>query len=61
MGNKINIELEKWQVKSLRNYFGENDKTPLEHWAYDVFNEAFKTLKQDKDERDNIKINDEKN
>lgn len=43
----MKIELEKWQVIALRNYFGLNDKTALEHWAYEVFNNA---LKKDKDE-----------
>lgn len=38
----IKIELEEWQVKNLREYFGENDKTQTEHWAYDVFNKAYK-------------------
>lgn len=38
----ITIKLEEWQVKNLRNYFGENDKTQTEHWAYDVFNNALK-------------------
>ena len=38
----VKIELEEWQVKNLREYFGENDKTQTEHWAYDVFNKAYK-------------------
>lgn len=38
----MKVDLEKWQVKSLREYFGYNDKTSLEHWAYDVFNKALK-------------------
>lgn len=38
----IKIELEEWQVKNLRNYFGENDKTQTAHWAYKLFNEALK-------------------
>lgn len=36
----ITIELEKWQVKNLREYFGRNDKTQLSHWAYIAFDEA---------------------
>ena len=38
----VKIELEEWQVKNLREYFGHNDKTQTEHWAYDVFNKAYK-------------------
>ena len=38
----IKIELEEWQVKNLRNYFGENDKTQTAHWAYKLFNNALK-------------------
>ncbi|MBV1929873.1 MAG: hypothetical protein KUG81_10240 [Gammaproteobacteria bacterium] len=38
----VKIELEEWQVKNLREYFGHNDKTQTEHWAYDVFNNAYK-------------------
>ncbi len=38
----VKIELEDWQVKNLREYFGRNDKTQTEHWAYDVFNKAYK-------------------
>ena len=38
----VKIELEEWQVKNLREYFGKNDKTQTEHWAYDVFNRAYK-------------------
>lgn len=38
----VKIELEEWQVKNLREYFGENDKTQTEHWAYEVFNKAYK-------------------
>lgn len=34
------ITLEDWQIKSLRNYFGENDSTQTSHWAYKIFNEA---------------------
>ena len=38
----VKIILEDWQVKNLREYFGYNDKTQTEHWAYDVFNKAYK-------------------
>ena len=38
----VKIKLEEWQVKNLREYFGHNDKTQTEHWAYDVFNKAYK-------------------
>lgn len=38
----VKIELEEWQVKNLRDYFGHNDKTQTEHWAYNVFNKAYK-------------------
>ena len=38
----MKVELENWQVKALSNYFGINDKTSLEHWAYEVFNKAYK-------------------
>lgn len=38
----MKVELEEWQVKNLREYFGKNDKTQTEHWAYDVFNKALK-------------------
>ena len=36
------VKLEKWRVKQLRNFFGENDKTQLSHWAYKVFDDALK-------------------
>lgn len=38
----VKIILEDWQVKNLREYFGHNDKTQTSHWAYDVFNKAYK-------------------
>lgn len=42
MKNKINIKLEEWQVRTLRCYFGQNDKTQVAHWAFEVFDEALK-------------------
>lgn len=42
MKNKINIELEEWQVRTLRSYFGHNDETQVAHWAFEVFDEAIK-------------------
>ena len=44
---KKSIELEEWQVKALRNYFGENDKTQTSHWAFIVFDEAIKNKTND--------------
>ncbi|WP_439129947.1 hypothetical protein [Polaribacter sp.] len=38
----VKIILEDWQVKNLREYFGHNDKTQTAHWAYEVFNKAYK-------------------
>lgn len=38
----VKIILEDWQVKNLREYFGHNDKTQTSHWAYEVFNKAYK-------------------
>ena len=38
----MKVDLENWQVKQLRNYFGENDKTQTAHWAYNVFDKALK-------------------
>ena len=38
----MKVYLENWQVKQLRNYFGENDKTQTAHWAYNVFDKALK-------------------
>ncbi|WNH10097.1 hypothetical protein [Thalassobellus suaedae] len=38
----MKVYLEKWQVKNLRDYFGENDKTQTEHWAFKVFDDALK-------------------
>lgn len=38
----MKIELEDWQVKQLREYFGYNHSTQLSHWAYNVFNKAHK-------------------
>lgn len=38
----MKVYLEKWQVKNLRDYFGENDKTQTEHWAFRVFDDALK-------------------
>lgn len=40
----INVKFEKWQIKALREYFGRNDKTHIEHWAFSVFDKAFKQL-----------------
>ena len=37
---KVTIEMEVWQLKNLRNYFGRNDKTPFEHLAFDIFNKS---------------------
>jgi len=37
---KVNINLEDWQAKALKEYFAENDKTSVEHWAYEIFNKA---------------------
>lgn len=31
-------------IKRIRNYFGENDKTMLEHLAYDVLDRIVKQL-----------------
>lgn len=31
-------------IKHIRNYFGENDKTILEHLAYDVLDRIVKQL-----------------
>lgn len=42
MTDKINIELEEWQVRTLRSYFGQNDETQVAHWAFKVFDEALK-------------------
>lgn len=39
---KYNVELQDWQIKILRNYFGENDNTQLSHWAFKVFDESLK-------------------
>lgn len=47
----VKIELEEWQVKNLREYFGENDKTQTSHWAYDVFNKALKEQRKISDVR----------
>ena len=38
----VKIILEDWQVKNLREYFGHNDKTQTSHWAFEVFNKAYK-------------------
>ena len=38
----MKVYLDKWQVKNLRDYFGENDKTQTEHWAFKVFDDALK-------------------
>lgn len=46
---KINFELEEWEVKALRNYFGSNDSTQISHWAYEVFNNAL--YKENKDDK----------
>lgn len=42
MTEKINIELEEWQVRTLRSYFKQNDKTQVAYWAFKVFDEALK-------------------
>lgn len=36
------IKLEDWQVKNLREYFGENDSTQTSHWAFPIFDKAHK-------------------
>jgi len=38
----MKVDLENWQVKQLREYFGHNDKTQIAHWAYTVFDKAHK-------------------
>lgn len=38
----MNVNLEEWQVKQLRIFFAENDKTQLAHWAFKVFDDAIK-------------------
>jgi 16S rRNA C1402 (ribose-2'-O) methylase RsmI len=38
----MKVDLENWQVKQLREYFGNNDKTQIAHWAYIVFDKAHK-------------------
>ena len=41
--NKMKIiELEDWQVKNLREYFGKNDSTQTSHWAFPIFDKAHK-------------------
>lgn len=36
------IILEDWQVKNLREYFGQNDATQTSHWAFPIFDKAHK-------------------
>jgi len=36
------IILEDWQVKNLREYFGQNDSTQTSHWAFPIFDKAHK-------------------
>lgn len=38
----MKVDLEQWQIVALRNYFRLNDKTSLEHWAFNVFDKALK-------------------
>ena len=38
----MKVELEDWQVKSLREYFGQNDSTQTSHWAFPIFDKAHK-------------------
>lgn len=42
---KIKLELEKWQLETLRDYFGSNDSAQIAHWAYPVFDKALKKAK----------------
>jgi hypothetical protein len=37
-GNSIEQDL-----KRIRDYFGENDRTPFEHWAYSFLDKLIKT------------------
>lgn len=34
--------ISKEDARKIRNYFGENDKTVFEHWAYDILNKKLK-------------------
>ena len=38
----MKIELEDWQLQNLRDYFGNNDRTQTEHWAFKLFDDALK-------------------
>lgn len=45
--NKIQIELTEQEIKDLkqvRNYFGEHDKTITEHKNYDILNNLLKKI-----------------
>lgn len=46
---KIEIEITEQEIKDLkliRNYFGEHDKTPFEHLAYSELDKLVKKLQQ---------------
>jgi hypothetical protein len=53
MGNteqQISVNIPIWQLKLLKQYFGENDKTSIEHWAYNIFDDALKAPKVEHEE-----------
>ena len=46
---KTEITVEEMQaLKHIRNYFGQNDKTQLEHLAYDVLDRIIKRIDDEK-------------
>lgn len=49
---KITIELSEQEIKDLKmvsNYFGENDKSPMEHANYAIINDLLKKISSNKD------------
>lgn len=56
MKNRIEItEREVADLKRIRAYFGENDKTPFQHLAYAVLDNLIKKINKDESLRINKK------
>lgn len=39
---EISVKIPLWQLKNLRNYFGENDSSQTSHWAFKLFDGVLK-------------------